>query len=260
MQCECTGQEIRDSTMEERLTSERGDQRGEEDYYGGFAEIDGSSQVLRMKMDAMMWAAKAKDAEVAALQAAVREGRDRERRLEAELAGLKARLERAELAEEHLAAEIADLEADAFERARSHKRQVDGLILELREKEKLLADARGKLSMHVGAGSFTNKNDGGKGKAIAKGSSDESTPQRTPPRRSPARYPRSPMRVTPVVKLSPSWWPWSRKAADPAPITPRSTIGSRTPPRLPKLPKRLLSRSPSSSSSVSTLHTPLTLT
>ncbi|KAI5076271.1 hypothetical protein GOP47_0008336 [Adiantum capillus-veneris] len=211
-------QEMMRSNMEERFMIDRGDmeERGEkellqrrEDYYEGFAEIDGSSQVLRMKMDAMTWAAKAKDAELAALQAAIREGRDRERRLEAELAGLKARLERAELAEERLAAEIADLEADAFERARTHKRQVNELVGELREKQKQLVDARGQLRMHVGAGAGmnNNKNAGGSGKS--KGVVNE-TPQRTPPRRSPSHYPRSPMRLTPPVKLSSSWWPWSR--------------------------------------------------
>ncbi|MCO5601891.1 hypothetical protein L7F22_056017 [Adiantum nelumboides] len=158
MHYECIGQEMRGSSMEERERGEeeRGYQRGGEDYYGGFAEIDGSSEVLRMKMDAMTWAAKAKDAEVAALQAAIREGRDRERRLEAELAGLKARLERAELAEEHLAAEIADLEADAFERASWTERafeevacgRLEGVRLQAQSEEGQRAAARRNSRKH----------------------------------------------------------------------------------------------------------------
>ncbi|KAH7430382.1 hypothetical protein KP509_09G096400 [Ceratopteris richardii] len=193
-------------SMEESLNGRAVDQR-----YEALAEIDGSSEVLKLKMDAMTLAVMSKDAEIAALQAAVREGRERERSLQMEMAALQSRLENAVIAEERLAAQIAELEAEAFQRARSHKVQFDKLQIELHNKEKKLDEALGQLSLFGG-------------NAAAKAEASRATP-----RSSPSRYPRSPIRVpqNAVVKLAASWWPWAQKLRSSSAAATRHTMPKR---------------------------------
>lgn len=209
---------------------------------------DGDLEALRMKMEAMTWTAKAKDAEVAAMQAQLREGRERERRLEAELARVKSRLERVEIAEERLAIDMAELEAEALESALAHKRQVGLLTAHLHEKNKLLAAAADQVKLfsileghdhHNNLQPNTNAmKDALHASLLERASKSLQVPQKTP------ISDNKPQPTT--FKLS--WWPWSQSRS-PLQHEQRST-------HIVKLPKHLIA--PSAAARRKDLCTPLT--
>lgn len=127
------------------------------------------SSLLRLRLQAMTWAAHAKDdslhslhsqlqsslllarsahdklavalAHNSSLERQVEEGRAREHALELQIVDLTGRLEGVQAAEERLASEMGQIEAESLQQAIESSRLVSSLHDRLKEKERLLEEA-----------------------------------------------------------------------------------------------------------------------